>query len=198
MEDIHRLENTGDDHTSDPTFEIAFMLPLPGQDKAGHNKTITGSSSPSNPAKKDGNIGGPTSGSGSYNGSYSDSYSSARDVIFVEVDCAREDCKGKVVTEEGPGADDDGLHYACNVCALPAPVKKKHASDGEATAGVVEVAETLQEKPGLLAMLDYEHVASTDVLGSGDSLSMQATYGMEGKYFNPRVQRSEHFLEPWR
>ncbi|CAM9431611.1 unnamed protein product, partial [Sphacelaria rigidula] len=94
-------------------------------------------------------------------------------------------------------ADDDGLHYACNVCALPAPVKKKHASDGEATAGVVEVAETLQEKPGLLAMLDYEHVASTDVLGSGDSLSMQATYGMEGKYFNPRVQRSEHFLEPW-
>lgn len=153
MEDIHRLENTGDDHTADPTFEIAFMLPLPGQDRAGH-KTMAGSS-PNKPDKKDSSTGGTVSSSDSY----SDSYSSARDVI-LETDSA-----------------------------------KKQGSGGEATEGVVE---TRQEKPGLLANLDYEHVASTDVLGSGDSLSVLATFGMEGKYFNPRVQRSEHFLEPWR
>lgn len=51
---------------------------------------------------------------------------------------------------------------------------------------------------GLIAMFDFEHVASCDLLGEQDSLSMHAAFGMEGKYFNPRVQRSEHFLEPWR
>ena len=46
--------------------------------------------------------------------------------------------------------------------------------------------------------LDFEHVASAEILGVQDSMSMKAAFGMEGKYFNPRVQQSEHFIEPWR
>lgn len=46
--------------------------------------------------------------------------------------------------------------------------------------------------------LDFEHVASAEILGEEDSMSMNASFGMEGRYFNPRVQQSEHFIEPWR
>ena len=51
---------------------------------------------------------------------------------------------------------------------------------------------------GLSLTLDFEHVASEEMLGKGDSLSMSAAFGMEGKYYNPRVHRSEYFIEPWR
>lgn len=50
----------------------------------------------------------------------------------------------------------------------------------------------------LKATLDFEHVASAEILGVEDSMSMNASFGMEGRYFNPRVQQSEHFIEPWR
>lgn len=51
---------------------------------------------------------------------------------------------------------------------------------------------------GLMATLDFEHVASSEILGEDDSLKMEAAFGVEGRYFNPRVQRGEHFIEPWR
>lgn len=50
----------------------------------------------------------------------------------------------------------------------------------------------------LRATLDFEHVASAEILGKEDSMSMNASFGMEGRYFNPGVQQSEHFIEPWR
>lgn len=50
----------------------------------------------------------------------------------------------------------------------------------------------------LMATLDFEHVASAEILGIQDSMSMKAAFGVEGRYFNPRVQQSEHFIEPWR
>ena len=50
----------------------------------------------------------------------------------------------------------------------------------------------------LTATLDFEHVASAEILGVQDSMSMKAAFGVEGRYFNPRVQQSEHFIEPWR
>lgn len=50
----------------------------------------------------------------------------------------------------------------------------------------------------LTATLDFEHVASAEILGIEDSMSMKAAFGVEGRYFNPRVQQSEHFIEPWR
>lgn len=178
MEDIHRLENTGGDHTADPTFEIAFMLPLPGQQ--GYNAaggSIVG------PAKRSSSASITAGGSSGSIGSIADI-----GVTFMEVGCKREGCTGKVVTEVGPRADDEGCHYLCSRCALPAPVTKRESF-------VETVAE---DKSGLLAMFDFDHVSSTEVLGLEDSLSMHATFGMEGKYFNPRVQRSEHFLEPWR
>lgn len=53
-------------------------------------------------------------------------------------------------------------------------------------------------KEALTATLDFEHVASAEILGVQDSMSMKAAFGIEGKYFNPRVQQSEHFIEPWR
>lgn len=176
MEDIHRLENMGVDHVADPTFEIAFMLPLPGQGgKEGESL---------DPTKKSSITSKISCGSIDSSGSNIANV----DRALVEVDGKREGCTGKVVTEVGPGADDDGLRYAYNRCVLPAPVNKQQSA-GETA---------VRNKPGLLAMFDFEHVSSTDVLGLEDSLSMHATFGMEGKYFNPRVQRSEHFLEPWR
>lgn len=50
----------------------------------------------------------------------------------------------------------------------------------------------------LRASLDFEHVASAEILGVQDSMDMKAAFGVEGRYFNPRVQQSEHFIEPWR
>lgn len=50
----------------------------------------------------------------------------------------------------------------------------------------------------LRATLDFEHVASAQILGYQDSMCMNAAFGMEGRYFNPGVQQSEHFIEPWR
>ncbi|CAM9288314.1 unnamed protein product, partial [Ectocarpus sp. 8 AP-2014] len=49
----------------------------------------------------------------------------------------------------------------------------------------------------LAATLDFEHVASSEILGDEDSMCMDAAFGIEGKYFNPRVHQSEHFIEPW-
>lgn len=180
MEDIHRLQNTGSDHVADPTVELAFQLPLPGQDgdpTAGLRKSKK--LDPEHKAgPKTGDKSGGTAGSSG---------------TCVEADCPQEGCDGEVVTEtKGPEADDDsGPAYFCNKCNRAAPAAKK----GERSSDAVRLAEDL---PGLLAMLDLEHVSSTPVLGSEGSLSMRAAFGVEGKYFNPRVQRSEHFLEPWR
>lgn len=51
---------------------------------------------------------------------------------------------------------------------------------------------------GLSVTFDVEHISSEEILGTEDSLSMKAAFGIEGRYYNPRVHRSEHFIEPWR
>lgn len=82
----------------------------------------------------------------------------------------------------------------CDRYGRPTPLPIKGDSSGP--GGCDEQSSAV--KSGLTAMLDFEHVASTDILGLEDSLSMKAEFGMEGRYFNPRVQGSEHFIEPWR
>lgn len=83
----------------------------------------------------------------------------------------------------------------CDRCGRPAPFAIK---EGGSEPGGYDEQSSPAIKSGLTAMLDFEHVASKDVLGLEDSLSMKAEFGMEGRYFNPRVQGSEHFIEPWR
>lgn len=75
------------------------------------------------------------------------------------------------------GGGDDGVHDAepRSPGSLPPPMEE-----------------------ALTATLDFEHVASAEILGIQDSMSMKAAFGVEGRYFNPRVQQSEHFIEPWR
>lgn len=80
-------------------------------------------------------------------------------------------------------------------CGRPASLAIKGSGSGP---GGCDEQNSLAVKSGLTAMLDFEHVASTDILGLEDSLSVKAEFGMEGRYFNPRVQGSEHFIEPWR
>lgn len=85
----------------------------------------------------------------------------------------------------------------CDRCGRPPPLAIKEGCSEPESDDCFEHS-SAAVKSGLTAMLDFEHVASTDILGLEDSLSMKAEFGMEGRYFNPRVQGSEHFIEPWR
>ena len=103
-------------------------------------------------------------------------------VVVVRTNCRG--CAGEVVR--------GGL---CDRCGRPAPLAIKGSVS---EPGVCDEQSSPAVKSGLTAMLDFEHVASTDILGLEDSLSVKAEFGMEGRYFNPRAQGSEHFIEPWR
>lgn len=76
------------------------------------------------------------------------------------------------------------------------------AKSPSSSPGSVPSATAAEASPpsteALAATLDFEHVASSEILGDEDSMSMNAAFGIEGKYFNPRVHQSEHFIEPWR
>lgn len=75
--------------------------------------------------------------------------------------------------------------------------REASADQGNESSGDAD-ADADGGETGLRLELDFEHVASSEILGEQDSLSMHGAFGMEGRYFNPRVKRSEHFLEPWR
>lgn len=117
-------------------------------------------------------------------------------VAAVDVGCPRDECEGEV----------DGDTGVCESCGLPAPLKASSEDEDEGDEGGERgkdegsgsVGGSPWENTGLQATLDFEHVASKDILGTEDSLSMTAAFGVEGRYFNPRVQKSEHFIEPWR
>lgn len=137
------------------------------------------------PGKCDGEKAGLRSGSDA----------TARGTVVVEdVGCPREGCGGELVGAGG---------QVCDRCGLPAPVLIEAGDDegggGGGGGGGFGVSVRLPSvESGLTAMLDFEHVASAAMLGEEDSLSMTAAFGVEGRYFNPRVHHSEHFIEPWR
>lgn len=99
-----------------------------------------------------------------------------------DVTCPTEGCDGEMIGE--PGA------RICSRCGPAGTLSRADEREGSSGARAVE--------SGLSATLDFEHVASSEMLGLEDSLSMKAEFGIEGRYFNPRVKRSEHFIEPWR
>lgn len=177
MEDIHRLENTAGDHAADPTFELAFMIPLPEKGTKALVATTAG-------------FGDSPWSSSIPTGGHAPHDHVTKSV--VDPDCTRDGCGGGMVREAGG----DGP-YVCSSCCLPAPsIGQEVGAGGAATRDTTLAADAVVT--GLVAMLDFEHMSSSDVLGEEDSLSMHAAFGIEGRYFNPRVQRSEHFLEPWR
>lgn len=101
------------------------------------------------------------------------------------IDCPKKECSGEMIGFEP---------QRCDRCDHVVPLTFR----GNDELIQIQGSSSTSVGSGLTAMLDFEHVSSTEMFGEEDSFSMDVSFGIEGRYFNPRVLRCEHFIEPWR